>query len=304
MGIPDEQCDSIFDAFTQVSGQKYSTFGGTGLGLAITRRLIEMMSGQITVSSEVDKGTVFDITIKDVGIVSGEALSMMTAKQIDADSIRFEPANILIVDDIDYNRALITAFLNGYDFRLREAENGREAIEKIREYRPDLILMDMKMPEMDGYETVSIIKADDDLKTIPVIAVTALAMNRDQERIKRLCDSYLKQPVSKTDLISEMMKFLPHTQKKLKPLVLESILEEADEAVMTPPPKKEIEVLYSLAMSGNMNGILEQAGNIEKLGTEYHPFALKLREFAGGYQDEALLFFVEHYREKVNELDR
>lgn len=294
-GIPEEHRASVFDPFVQVKGQRFSSFGGTGLGLTITSRLVEMMAGTITVSSDVGKGTVFEVTINNVKIGSEAEPAAMKKAFVDFRSVYFEPASILIVDDIDKNRELITAFLGGYGFTLLEAENGKEAIDIAREHHPDLILMDMKMPVMDGYEAVAAMGNDDELKVIPVIAVTAQAMKREQEIIKRLCSSYLRQPVTKTELICEMMTFLPHTRRVSKPAILETI---AAEAPIIAPPAEEMEALYRLAMSGNMTGMLEKAAYLERLDTDYEPFARKLKTFAGEYQDEALLIFVEHYLEK------
>jgi len=215
IGIPLDQQDSVFGAFSQIKGQKTSKFGGTGLGLAITNRLIEMMDGEISVSSEVGKGTVFSIVIKNVEVASVEVLETGEEKTIELSSILFEKCSILIVDDIDFNRELLKGFIEDYDFVILEAENGLEAIEKAKQYRPQLILLDMKMPVMDGYETANALEKDNVLKEIPVIAVTASAMKKDEEAISKFCDSYLRKPVNKTDLILEIMKFLPHTVKEV-----------------------------------------------------------------------------------------
>ncbi len=297
-GIPDDQCESVFEAFSQAKGQKFSKFGGTGLGLAITRRLIEMMDGEITVSSEVGRGTVFNIIIKEVEVASADDLTASQEKETDFDSIVFEQGTILIADDIAYNRELLTVFFEGYDLTLLEAENGREAIEKAREHQPDLILLDMKMPEMDGYEAALVLKKDDDLKEIPVIAVTASAMRKDDEIIKDLCDSYLRKPVSRADLISEVSKFLPHTVTKKKSVVSEAARKEAAEGPMIPPPPEEMKILYDIVMDGNMREIREYAAHLEQSDKTYVPFARKLCELARNFQDEQILTLVEQYMEE------
>ncbi|MDM8549449.1 ATP-binding protein [Desulfobacterales bacterium HSG2] len=297
-GIPEDQCESVFEAFSQAKGQKFSKFGGTGLGLTITRHLIEMMDGRITVSSEVGRGTLFNIIIKEVEVASADALTASREKQADFDSIMFEQGTILIADDIDYNRELVTSFFEGYDLTLLEAENGREAIEKARELRPDLILLDMKMPEMDGYEAAAVLRKEDDLKEIPVIAVTASAMREDEEMIKKLCDSYLRKPVSRADLVSEVMKFLPHTVTKREPAVSEIAPRAVAEGTMIPPPAEEMEILYDLTMSGDMDGILEFTIHLEQMGSQYSPLARELRELARGFEDIRLLKLVRQYMEE------
>ncbi|CAN2040351.1 hypothetical protein GMMP15_1700001 [Candidatus Magnetomoraceae bacterium gMMP-15] len=142
----------------------------------------------------------------------------------------FEKSTILIIDDIDFNRELIKGFLEDYDFSLPEAEDGQEAIEKIKQHKPDLIMLDMKMPVMDGYEVANILNKDEQLKDIPIIAVTASAMKRNEEIISKLCDAYLKKPISKTDLILEIMKFLPHS---IKEEISADIAESAPEQINT-----------------------------------------------------------------------
>ncbi len=298
VGIPEDQYESVFEAFSQVKGQKFSQFGGTGLGLAITRRLIEMMNGEITVSSSVGTGTVFNIIIHAVEVASVDALAVSREKQIDFDSISFEHSVILIADDMSYNRELLAGFFEEYDLTLVEAENGREAIEQASEHRPDLILMDMKMPEMDGYEATVILKKDDELKDIPVIAVTASVMRKDEEMVKNLCDAYLRKPVSRADLLSEVMKFLPHTVAKNTSAVSEAEQKDLVEGPMIPPPAEEMNLLYHIAMNGNMREIQEYAAHLEQLDRAYIPFARTLCEFARNYQDEQILTFIERYMEE------
>ncbi|CAN2046915.1 hypothetical protein GMMP1_360063 [Candidatus Magnetomoraceae bacterium gMMP-1] len=192
--------------------------------------MIEMMNGKITVSSEVEKGSIFNIILENVEVASVEALKSRQEKYIDFDSIVFEKSTILIIDDIDFNRELIKGFLEDYDFSLPEAEDGQEAIEKIKQHKPDLIMLDMKMPVMDGYEVANILNKDEQLKDIPIIVVTASAMKRNEEIISKFCDAYLKKPISKTDLILEIMKFLPHS---IKEEISADIAESAPEQINT-----------------------------------------------------------------------
>jgi signal transduction histidine kinase/CheY-like chemotaxis protein len=211
IGIPAHLRSRIFEAFEQEQGQKADQLGGTGLGLAISRRLITMMNGNLDVQSEVGKGSRFTIALKNVKIASPEALASRKEHHINFETIRFEPAVILVVDDIESNRLLLKNFLVDHpELSLMEAGNGKEAIKITAQYRPHLVLLDMKMPVMDGYEAVEILKSDPQLKKIPVIAVTASAMKEDEEIINRLCDAYLKKPIGKTELVIEIMKFLPH----------------------------------------------------------------------------------------------
>lgn len=208
MGIPKDQQERIFKAFEQSKDQKASKFGGTGLGLAITNRLVAMMEGIISVESEQDLGATFIITLPDIEIAAVETLTDTGAEQRNFETITFLPATILIVDDIDYNREMLATYLEGRGFTLLFAENGREAIEQSQTHSPDLVLLDMKMPEMDGYEAAKRFNIDPELKDIPLIAVTASALKQDEDVIAEFCDGYLRKPVSKPTLILELMNYL------------------------------------------------------------------------------------------------
>lgn len=211
IGISEDQISNIFDAFEQQKGQNASQYGGTGLGLTITRRLVEAMNGRISVSSRLGAGSTFTVVLEDVEVVVVENAEIRETDLFDFEAIRFDKATVLVVDDIGYNRDLLKGFLDGCELALLEAENGHEAIEKARRYRPDLILLDMKMPVMDGYEASMILKDDPVLKTIPVVAVTASALQQDEQRIRRICDGYLRKPLTRAELIKESMKYLSHT---------------------------------------------------------------------------------------------
>ncbi len=214
IGIPESKLEDIFNAFYQLKGA--SQFGGTGLGLTIAKRLTELMNGELFVTSKTGTGSIFSIVIKEVEISTTKKLELNQEQEIQLNLIEFEKSTILIADDIEYNRELIKVYLENYNLNFIEAENGIKVIEQIKKHKPDLILLDMKMPEMDGYETVHILNNDDELKKIPLIAVTASAMTKDEIVISKICDGYLKKPVNKADIVQEIMKFLPHSIKKNK----------------------------------------------------------------------------------------
>ncbi|MCP4751492.1 MAG: PAS domain S-box protein [Proteobacteria bacterium] len=214
LGIPKEQRDAIFNAFEQQSGQRTAMYGGTGLGLAITKRLVEMMNGEIQVDGEVGQGSKFVVVIKDVKTASIPTPPREKHRN-EAVSIRFDAATIIVADDIKLNRKLLKNYMADQAFQIIETENGRDTVDCAEEHRPDLILMDMKMPIMDGYEATRILKNLDHLRHIPVIAVTASVMKEEQEEVLEICDALLKKPVSKTELIDEMRGFLKHSVEAL-----------------------------------------------------------------------------------------
>jgi CheY-like chemotaxis protein len=177
IGIPKEQQEHIFGAFSQVSGQSTRKFGGTGLGLTITKRLTEMMHGVITVRSESGKGSTFRFVFPHVAISELAETSPVIAGG-EGDFSQFAPATILVADDVALNRALLTGYFEGTPHKLITATNGREALELAERHRPDVILMDMRMPDLNGYEASALLKASAALKHIPVIAVTASSFRK------------------------------------------------------------------------------------------------------------------------------
>ncbi len=214
IGIPDDQKERVFGAFEQQAGQS-SRYGGTGLGLAITRRLVEMMNGSIAVQSIPGKGSVFTIHLKNIGI-AGNIAHMQ--KEMFTEAIVFDPAVILIADDVPDNLALLRTWLAEYDLNVIEAENGSQALEMAKDHRPDLILMDIKMPGLNGKEVIRILKSDEKTKHIPIIAVTAFAMKESEEELKSVCDGYVKKPVSKNDLFMQLSRFLKSHKKENIPV--------------------------------------------------------------------------------------
>ena len=208
IGIPGEQIDKIFGAFEQQKNQSLNKYGGTGLGLTITSRLVKMMGGEINVESQIGTGSSFNVLLKDLEVSSMVEVSQ-NQEEKDISEITFKPAKILLVDDIDNNRELIISFLSNYDLEVIDAENGKKAVELAQKSQPDLILMDLKMPVMDGYQATAILKADEKLKSIPIVALTASAMKEEKEKILESgFDHYLRKPISQKELISELTNFL------------------------------------------------------------------------------------------------
>ncbi|QGY44327.1 response regulator [Maribellus comscasis] len=210
LGIPENQITKIFEAFEQQKNQNLNKYGGTGLGLTITSRLIHMMGGDIKVESQEEKGSKFKVYLYDLE-VSSMVEPEQKNKETNISSLIFEPATILVVDDIAHNRELIVSFLEKYELEIYSAENGREAIDIATKYKPNLILMDLKMPIMDGFEATSVLKSDDNLKSVPIIALTASAMKEEQDRIlKSGFDHFLPKPISQKELVRELSNYLKY----------------------------------------------------------------------------------------------
>lgn len=217
VGIPAHEVAHIFESFTQQSGQDFRKYGGTGLGLSITQRLVEMMNGEITVQSKPGKGACFSIELREVSIASVIAERQLEqALSFDASRIKFRPATLLVVDDIEDNRQLITNLFADTKVKVIEAENGAEAVNIVKQQAIDLILMDIRMPVMDGYEAAERIKQM--APTIPIVALTASVMQSDYEKGRESqFDAYLRKPILKNDLFLTLSKYIRHEQTEPEP---------------------------------------------------------------------------------------
>jgi|WetSurMetagenome_2_1015567.scaffolds.fasta_scaffold00014_54 PAS domain S-box-containing protein len=210
IGIPGSQQEIIFEAFSQQSGQSNRVYGGIGLGLAISRRLVEKMNGKISVSSKVGEGSVFKVVIPDVEIVNTEVIRKPSIEE--PAKIAFKKAEILVIDDVPTNIETIENLLAGDELKVSSSGSGDIALEMLRHFTPDLILLDIKMPGTDGYETARQIKSIPRLSVIPVIAFTASVFSVDKIEHSGNFDGYLLKPARKADLISLLAKFLKHTK--------------------------------------------------------------------------------------------
>jgi len=182
IGIQPEKIGTIFEFFSQADTNTTRKYGGTGLGLAITRKLVELQNGTIEVTSEVNKGSSFafelsfEVAIQDLN----REVKASGNQQHSLKGVR-----ILLVEDNKINQMIAGKFLKRWDSLVDIAENGREALEKSLENKYDIILMDLQMPELDGYETSRLIRAraDEYSLQIPIIALTASAYNEVKDGV-------------------------------------------------------------------------------------------------------------------------
>ncbi len=209
IGIAEDQLEEIFESFSQQTGQSQKRFGGTGLGLAISQRLVELMNGEITVESKTGKGSRFTVEIFEVPISTSHSENVPGISKNVMNHIKFAPAKILVADDVYENRKMLIEFLHIPELEVIEATNGQEAIEMVEIHRPDLILMDIKMPIMDGIEAAAKLKENPITAKIPIVGVTASITASQQEKYCREnFAACLVKPISKSSLIMEIKKYL------------------------------------------------------------------------------------------------
>ena len=228
IGIPAEAHEKIFSAFLQKDNQTTKKYGGTGLGLTITRRLVDMMNGEIHLKSEVDVGSMFEIRLKNIEIAGNDAMPA-PQNNVSFSEIIFESAKILIVDDILANRLLIKGLLHKSAVDFVEAENGKIALELARKLKPDLVLMDIRMPVMDGYMACELMKSEQELANIPVVALTASVFRSENSRMNTAkFDGYLQKPIEPNKLFAELAKYLTFSESNALPTENESNTVDSD----------------------------------------------------------------------------
>ncbi|MDX2250406.1 MAG: ATP-binding protein [Bacteroidia bacterium] len=209
IGIPEDKLDMIFESFTQSQSDTTRKFGGTGLGLAITRRLVELFGSGISVKSEMGKGSIFSFTLK---MKKGESEAALTTIP-SAEKIVFEGlegARILLVEDNRVNQIVASNYLKKWGIRFDIAENGYQALEKLEQKFYDLVLMDLHMPEMDGYEASKAIRAKEDLyyQKLPIIALTASALGPVKGNVMEAgMNDFVSKPFRPHQLFQTMLKY-------------------------------------------------------------------------------------------------
>jgi len=211
IGIPEEFLPEIFRPFYQIDSRQARQFQGTGLGLSISHRLVEAMSGTITAESEFGKGSVFRVSLPThYSRLSQENLvAEQESSQAAVDFNQLQPSRILIVDDEPLNRELIRNYLAGTRHEVIEAENGEQAVAKCLLIRPDVVLMDIRMPSMDGREALAKLRGNEETRHIPLIAVTASSLLNSQLELKSIFDGFTDKPISRASLFHELFKFIP-----------------------------------------------------------------------------------------------
>jgi PAS domain S-box-containing protein len=209
VGIPADEQEKIFQAFVQVEKQDQREFGGTGLGLAITSSLVHMMGGNIQLVSTPGSGSSFIVDL--TGVATLEEIGQdEEQKQREIATIRFAPARVLLMEDESLNRRLIREFLNDQPIDLVEAVDGEKGLAEARQHRPDLILLDLRMPVMDGYEALLHLKRENSLMDVPVIVLSASLLEQEESRaLESGAAMFIRKPISRYQLIESMSQYLP-----------------------------------------------------------------------------------------------
>lgn len=206
-GIAEDELHRIFEPFRQTAANQEA--GGTGLGLAVSRRIVELMGGSLTATSEVGKGSCFRLDVPVTPAEGAAQEKVQEARQVVGLEPGTGPFRILIADDRKDNRSLLAALLEPVGFDIREAVNGQEALDAFEAWSPHAVLMDMRMPVLDGYEATRRIKATKKGRTTPVIAVTASAFDdAEKEVFAAGVDGYVRKPFRSEEIFAVLEECL------------------------------------------------------------------------------------------------
>jgi signal transduction histidine kinase/DNA-binding NarL/FixJ family response regulator len=255
IGIPREVQDQLFDKFFQVDASRWRRYGGTGLGLSICLRLVEMMAGKIGVESEPGEGSRFWFTV-DLPKGSVEGTRTQPAA---AGGLSVPHGRVLIVDDVAVNRDLAASLLHAAGLSVATAASGAEALAMIDAEDYDLVLMDVQMPDMDGFATTARIRATKPPKgLIPVIAMTAHASNEDAEYCRRVgMNEHVAKPIDKAVLLRTVARWLGGLAEDAEPMA------EAAEETAAP------ELVSARTLDG-LESLLGRAKTVELVAEMIH----------------------------------
>lgn len=299
IGMSPEQLEKIFLPFEQV-GETQRKTEGTGLGLAISQKIVELMGSTIQVKSELGHGSIFWIDLELPSLLGwNQKFTVYTGEQI----IGFtgDKWKILVVDDRWENRSVLINLLSPLGFEIVEASNGEEGLVKATEFQPDLIVLDLIMPVMDGFEMTRRLRQSEELKQVVIIGSSASVYESDRHNTMLAgADDFLPKPMQADDLF----------QKLQKHLLLEWVYEEKGElsssnpenrhgqkaaTSMAIPSQGELAILLDLAKKGRVKAILEQIDRLEQGNESFIPFGQQIRQLAKTFQIPKIQQLLEKY---------
>jgi signal transduction histidine kinase/DNA-binding LacI/PurR family transcriptional regulator/DNA-binding NarL/FixJ family response regulator len=290
IGISPEESKTIFLPFEQAADVQ-RRFGGAGLGLAISRQLMQLMGSDIQLDSEVASGSRFWFDL-DVSHDHADAPAENTGSTSWITGYQGVQRKILVIDDVAENRATVVDFLAPLGFAMHEADGAERGLDAAQAIRPDMVLMDIVMPGVDGFEATRRLRQLPDFADVPVVIVSASASLSDrQQAVAAGADAFVPKPIDFERLLAEVGQLL---QLEWVTTSLPQADKAAQESTLPRlPPPHEIDVLHRLARMGNMRRIREQADHLIVLDEAYRPFAQRMRDLADRFQARAIIELVE-----------
>lgn len=302
IGIAQQQLEEIFLPFQQVGEESRKT-EGTGLGLAISRQLIELMDASINVKSTLGQGSIFWFDLEVEEIAFRDNLTKNWERNIKA--FKGNKRKVLIVDDKWMNRSVLVNILEPLGFEMLEVSNGLEALNKVHEFKPDVIFMDLVMPVMDGFEATRRLRTLPELKDVVVIAISASVFNFDRQQSQQVgCDDFLPKPIREMELLEKLRLHLG-----LEWIYEETTNDSSDQKEIPPPsqisqsqfmvpPAAEIAALLDMARRGDLRGLAKRVTQLKELDPQWIPFATHVHQLAKEFKGKQIREFLKQFKEE------
>ena len=293
VGIASDQVNKLFQAFEQVGDRKRQS-EGTGLGLAISQRIVQLMDGEIQVESQLGVGSTFYFEVAlPIATDWAQKSSVKDGRTI----IGYEGASrhILIVDDRWENRSVLVNLLEPIGFTFTEAENGQAGLDKAREKLPDLVITDLAMPIMDGFELLKQLRNSQELKHLKVLVSSASVAQIDQQMsIEAGGDDFLTKPVDAEELLMLVAKHLQLTWK-YDATELSTSDNKVSATELIPPSAADLQILLELAQDGLLRELAETAAEIGQKDKRYQPFIQEVILLAKQFQTENIEQLIQEH---------
>jgi signal transduction histidine kinase/DNA-binding NarL/FixJ family response regulator len=292
VGIAETDLAKLFQSFEQV-GDRQRHSEGTGLGLAISQRIVQLMGGEIQVKSQVGEGSEFFFTVT-LPLAQDWVYQQKTKASDRIIGYQGDRRKVLVVDDRWENRAVLVNLLESLDFTVVEASNGQEGLEKLRTTPFDLVITDLAMPVMNGFEFLQQIRSDRELSPLKVIVSSAsVSPSNQQMALDQGSDDFLAKPVD-TNILFQMVS---------KHLQVEWIYELRDDEAASKalptqfilPPAPVLNTLLKLAQEANMKALRVQLEQLVQTDKTYFPFAESLLQLAKQFKTEEIEELLQHY---------
>ncbi len=300
-GIEQSKLEEIFLPFHQVGGNRFVE--GTGLGLSISQRLAKLMGSEIRVTSTFGKGSTFWIDLEMPATKRYLEVSVLQEKPWLVGFVG-NKRKVLIVDDNQLNRDLLCRLLARLGFEIAEAENGQECLYKAVEFQPDVILMDLRMPVMDGLETARRLRKLPELKDVVLIALSASVFeSTQQESILAGCNDFLPKPIEVNHFLEQLRVHLrlewvyEQSSENQKPTT--RILSPASRfpaySSLLPAAAESVAKILKLAAMGDIEEIFEESAKLEILEPKLVQFLAKLRQLVKGFELKQIRNILKQY---------
>jgi signal transduction histidine kinase/DNA-binding response OmpR family regulator len=289
VGIDTNDVNKLFHAFEQVGEQKRKA-EGTGLGLALSQQIVQLMGGTIQVKSQPRVGSDFFFEVTLPIVLNWTEQQIASVGNI----IGYEgaPLNILVVDDRWENRAVLSNLLEPLGFLITEAEHGQAGLDQMLEILPDLVITDLAMPVMDGFEMLRQLRATESLKTLKVIVSSASVAQLDQQMsLDAGGDDFLGKPVQVNELFKLLEKHL-NLIWKTEEAAIES---SAQSTELVPLPSADLQNLLELVQEGRLKKFIELAEALGQHHDRSRSFIQSMVQLAKQFQSESLEQFIQKY---------